>query len=238
MTVGIGEWARAPRGRRRRRPTRRPGRHPAAGPGRADRHGGAAARGACPAGAGFIRRGADRAGDHLRAGRRAPCCARRGADRRGAAGPGAGRTARVAVAAGRRRARHLDLAGASIPCSACASSTTASTSGRRAGRRCAPRADGVVESCGRQATPGIFVRLRHGDRVETLYAHLDRFADRLRIGQAVAAGTVVAYLGSTGMSTGPHLYYELRIDGQAVDPLGSAARLPDAPAARAVAAVR
>jgi murein DD-endopeptidase MepM/ murein hydrolase activator NlpD len=80
-------------------------------------------------------------------------------------------------------------------------------------------ADGVVASCGSQPTPGFFVHLRHAGGLATLYAHLDGFTELLRPGQQVRAGEVIAYVGSTGMSTGPHLYFEVRINGRAVDPL-------------------
>jgi murein DD-endopeptidase MepM/ murein hydrolase activator NlpD len=78
---------------------------------------------------------------------------------------------------------------------------------------------GTVAACGREGAAGLFVRLRHDDHIVTLYAHLDRFAELLHQGQAVQAGDVIAYIGSTGLSTGPHLYYEIRIDGRAVDPM-------------------
>jgi murein DD-endopeptidase MepM/ murein hydrolase activator NlpD len=80
-------------------------------------------------------------------------------------------------------------------------------------------AGGTVAACGREGAAGRFVRLRHDDHVVTLYAHLDRFAELLHQGQVVQAGDVIAYVGSTGLSTGPHLYYEIRIDGRAVDPM-------------------
>jgi murein DD-endopeptidase MepM/ murein hydrolase activator NlpD len=81
-------------------------------------------------------------------------------------------------------------------------------------------AGGTVAGCGREGAAGLFVRLRHDDHVVTLYAHLDRFAALLHLGQAVQTGDVIAYVGSTGLSTGPHLYYEIRIDGRAIDPMG------------------
>ena len=67
---------------------------------------------------------------------------------------------------------------------------------------------------------------RHDGRTVTLYAHLDGFAAMLRQGQTVEAGEVIAYVGSSGLSTGPHLYYEVRLDGRAVDPIGSPLRTP------------
>jgi murein DD-endopeptidase MepM/ murein hydrolase activator NlpD len=84
-------------------------------------------------------------------------------------------------------------------------------------------AAGTVATCGRRSAEGLFVALRHGGRVETLYAHLAGFPAGLRRGQPVPAGTVIGYVGSTGLSTGPHLFYELVVDGRPVDPLGPGA---------------
>jgi len=50
------------------------------------------------------------------------------------------------------------------------------------------------------------------------YAHLSRFADGIRAGTRVHQGDVIGYVGSTGLSTGPHLHYEFHSDGRAVDP--------------------
>jgi murein DD-endopeptidase MepM/ murein hydrolase activator NlpD len=91
-------------------------------------------------------------------------------------------------------------------------------------------AAGTVETCGRRQAEGLFVALRHGARVETLYAHLEGFPAGLRRGQPVPAGAVIGYVGNTGLSTGPHLFYELLVDGRPVDPLGPGAGTPPAAA--------
>jgi murein DD-endopeptidase MepM/ murein hydrolase activator NlpD len=83
--------------------------------------------------------------------------------------------------------------------------------------------EGSVEACGRRPAEGLFVALRHAGRVETLYAHLDRFPAGLRRGQPVPAGGVIGYVGSTGLSTGPHLFYEVMVDGRPVNPVGAGA---------------
>jgi murein DD-endopeptidase MepM/ murein hydrolase activator NlpD len=64
---------------------------------------------------------------------------------------------------------------------------------------------------------GKLIKIRHGRRTKTWYAHLSSFA--VRRGQRVAAGTVIGRVGSTGFSTGPHLHFEVRLRGAAVDPL-------------------
>lgn len=63
---------------------------------------------------------------------------------------------------------------------------------------------------------GILVRVSHDGSVETRYAHLSAVA--VRAGDAVEAGQVIGYVGSTGRSTGPHLHYETRVKGHPVDP--------------------
>lgn len=65
---------------------------------------------------------------------------------------------------------------------------------------------------------GNTVLIDHGNGLITLYCHLNGF--NCGVGQEVAAGQVVAYLGSTGFSTGPHLHFEVRLHGTSVDPLG------------------
>ena len=73
---------------------------------------------------------------------------------------------------------------------------------------------------------GNTVVLQHGGGYSTLYAHLSKFADRQRIGSWVKQGQVVGYVGSTGVSTGPHLHYEFRVNGVHKNPL--TVKLPDA----------
>jgi murein DD-endopeptidase MepM/ murein hydrolase activator NlpD len=59
----------------------------------------------------------------------------------------------------------------------------------------------------------------HDRGYETTYAHVASFPPGLKIGDRVRQGETIAYVGSTGLSTGPHLYYEVRINGRNVDPL-------------------
>lgn len=77
-------------------------------------------------------------------------------------------------------------------------------------------APGTVEATGPQGGYGLAVDLDHGGGLATRYGHLSRIA--VAIGQTVQPGDVIGYAGSTGRSTGPHLHYETRVDGEAVDP--------------------
>jgi murein DD-endopeptidase MepM/ murein hydrolase activator NlpD len=88
--------------------------------------------------------------------------------------------------------------------------------------------DGVVHSIRTERGYGRVIRLRHGNGALTLYAHLSQFAPGLTAGTRVRQGQTIGRVGSTGMSTGPHLHYELHVNGQAVNPATS--RLPAQPA--------
>ena len=81
--------------------------------------------------------------------------------------------------------------------------------------------DGVVVKAGRWGGYGNWLQIRHAGGWETGYAHLSRYAKGLRPGMKVRQGQVVAYVGSTGMSTGPHLHYEVWQRGRRVNPVGA-----------------
>lgn len=82
--------------------------------------------------------------------------------------------------------------------------------------------DGVVASAGDGKGYGNLVILAHpGNGLETRYAHLNAFAEGIKSGASVTAGTLIGYVGTTGLSTGPHLHFEVYESGVAVDPLGS-----------------
>ena len=81
--------------------------------------------------------------------------------------------------------------------------------------------DGVVVEARRWGGYGNWVRIRHSGGFDTGYAHLSRFAKGLRAGQRVNQGQVIAYVGSTGASTGPHLHYEIWQRGKRVNPIGA-----------------
>jgi murein DD-endopeptidase MepM/ murein hydrolase activator NlpD len=80
-------------------------------------------------------------------------------------------------------------------------------------------ANGVVEEIGWKGGYGNCVVIAHKNHYTTLYGHLSRFAASLKVGDAVEQNQVIGYVGSTGLSTGPHLHYTMYLNGQAVDPL-------------------
>lgn len=78
--------------------------------------------------------------------------------------------------------------------------------------------DGVVTSAGWNSSGyGYLLKIRHNSTYSTNYAHISKFA--VRVGQRVKQGQVVAYVGNTGFSTGPHLHYEMVKNGQKINPL-------------------
>lgn len=78
-------------------------------------------------------------------------------------------------------------------------------------------ANGTVAFAGRHGGHGNYVQLKHSKELATGYAHMSRFA--VRPGQSVAQGQVIGYVGSTGLSTGPHLHYEVWLRGRATNPV-------------------
>lgn len=80
--------------------------------------------------------------------------------------------------------------------------------------------DGKVILAGRKGGYGNTVIIQHGNRYRTLYAHMQGFAKGVRTGTSVKQGQIIGYIGTTGLSTGPHLHYEFQVNGVHVDPLG------------------
>lgn len=66
---------------------------------------------------------------------------------------------------------------------------------------------------------GNYVKIRHNGTYETLYAHMSKFAKGVNVGTNVKQGQTIGYVGSTGLSTGPHLHYEIIKNGQHVNPM-------------------
>jgi murein DD-endopeptidase MepM/ murein hydrolase activator NlpD len=85
-------------------------------------------------------------------------------------------------------------------------------------------ADGTVAFVGRNGGLGNCVRVRHAAGYDSLYGHLSGFARGMRVGQRVRQKQVVGFVGSTGLSTGPHLHFTLERNGKPINP--SAVRMP------------
>ncbi len=79
--------------------------------------------------------------------------------------------------------------------------------------------DGVVTHRGRNGAYGNYIRIRHNGVYSTAYAHLSRYRRGVVKGSRVRQGQVIGYVGSTGRSTGPHLHYEILVDGRRVNPM-------------------
>lgn len=78
--------------------------------------------------------------------------------------------------------------------------------------------DGVVEKSGRNGGYGKYIRIRHNSKIKTAYAHMSRIKKSVKTGARVKQGQVIGYIGSTGRSTGPHLHYEVLLNGRQVNP--------------------
>jgi murein DD-endopeptidase MepM/ murein hydrolase activator NlpD len=85
-------------------------------------------------------------------------------------------------------------------------------------------ADGRVTFVGRNRAAGKMVILEHEGNMVTIYMHLHRFARGLKKGQEVRQRQVIGYVGTTGLSTGPHLHFGLKVDGAYIDPFKLKAR--------------
>ena len=79
--------------------------------------------------------------------------------------------------------------------------------------------NGVVEKVGPEGGYGKYVRIKHNNGYETAYGHMSAFAKGLEPGKRVRQGQVIGFVGSTGQSTGPHVHYEILVNGRFVDPM-------------------
>jgi murein DD-endopeptidase MepM/ murein hydrolase activator NlpD len=79
--------------------------------------------------------------------------------------------------------------------------------------------NGTVEKAGWESGYGKFVLLRHANGYETAYGHMTAFARGTEEGKRVRQGQVIGFVGSTGLSTGSHVHYEIRVNGRFVDPM-------------------
>jgi len=79
--------------------------------------------------------------------------------------------------------------------------------------------NGVVEKAGLESGYGKYIRIRHTNGYETAYGHMTAFARGIEEGTRVRQGQVIGFVGSTGLSTGSHLHYEILVNGRFVDPM-------------------
>ncbi|PWB31270.1 peptidase M23 [Pseudomonas sp. SDI] len=87
--------------------------------------------------------------------------------------------------------------------------------------------DGKVLLAGRRGGYGNTVIIQHGNSYQTLYGHMQGFAKGVKTGGSVKQGQIIGYIGTTGLSTGPHLHYEFQVNGVHVDPLGQKLPMAD-----------
>jgi hypothetical protein len=80
--------------------------------------------------------------------------------------------------------------------------------------------DGVITEMGKKGGYGNYIKVKHSSHLSTLYAHISKFNKSLAVGSKVKQGKTIAYVGSTGTSSGSHLHYEVHINGNPVNPLG------------------
>ena len=78
-------------------------------------------------------------------------------------------------------------------------------------------ADGIIIWTGRRGGYGLTIVIDHGYGLQSHYAHLNRYL--VKVGQRLRRGDIIAEMGSTGKSTGPHLHYEVRRNGEPVNPV-------------------
>jgi murein DD-endopeptidase MepM/ murein hydrolase activator NlpD len=79
--------------------------------------------------------------------------------------------------------------------------------------------NGVIEEAGHKGYNGIYVRIRHANGYHTAYSHMSRIAEGVQAGIKVRQGQVIGYVGSTGLSSGPHLHFEVLVNNRFVDPM-------------------
>lgn len=78
--------------------------------------------------------------------------------------------------------------------------------------------DGTIKFVGRKGGYGNYIRIHHNNQYESAYAHISRFVSGLNSGGHVRQGQIIAYVGSSGLATGPHLHYEILLRNQQVNP--------------------
>jgi len=91
----------------------------------------------------------------------------------------------------------------------------------RTGTKIMATGNGTIKSLGRKGGYGRTIVIQHKDGYTTLYAHMSRYKKNLKVGQKVYQGDTIGYVGSSGLATGPHLHYEFRKNGKAMDSMSA-----------------
>ena len=79
--------------------------------------------------------------------------------------------------------------------------------------------DGVISFLGRQSGYGRTIEIKHGGNIKTLYAHLEKFENKLKVGNKIKQGDIIGYVGDSGQATGPHLHFEFWQGDVRTDPV-------------------
>jgi len=79
--------------------------------------------------------------------------------------------------------------------------------------------DGVIEEAGAKGEYGNYIRIRHANGYKTAYGHMSRYATGVSPGVRVRQGQIIGYVGSTGLSSGPHCHFEVLVNGVHVNPM-------------------
>ncbi len=79
--------------------------------------------------------------------------------------------------------------------------------------------NGALEKVGPEGGYGKYIRIKHANGYETAYGHMSAFAKGMEVGKKVRQGQVIGFVGSSGLSTGPHVHYEILVNGRFVDPM-------------------
>ena len=79
--------------------------------------------------------------------------------------------------------------------------------------------DGVIKFIGTKSGYGRTIQIKHGGGISTLYAHLESFDKKIKVGSKVSQGETIGYVGDSGAATGTHLHYEFKIGNKRTDPV-------------------
>jgi murein DD-endopeptidase MepM/ murein hydrolase activator NlpD len=79
-------------------------------------------------------------------------------------------------------------------------------------------ADGTIDFIGEKGDYGNYIRINHKNDLQSAYAHLNKYNKNIKNGDLIKQGEIIGYVGSSGLSTGPHLHYEIIRNGEKINP--------------------